>query len=825
MRNLGIGFTIFLLPVGLLLGSVAVLSYMTLWSAILLKGPDQLFKHSVDKTTVELLYLPVPTGIKAAVKSFIDTVVWRLADGIGGILLLVLTTLAAFNTRQITVVNMLLLGVWLAIAYSTKKEYLEALRSAVSMQLVDPHKLTMNIQESSAVKSLITSLESRDVDEVLYVLKMMDFFKDKRRLIPKVLRLLNHESAEIRVKALRLVYEVGDRRLAEHVRPLLNDESFEVQVAAVEFLCAHAGKSPVEMTQAFLDDPSYRVKGATACFLILSRGEEEYYVVAREILEKLAHSPDPSARLEAARALGHLRTSPDLAELLLTLLEDPSTEVVQQALQSAGEVQRRDLVPLIIARLGSRDTTLQARRALVKYGAKVLGTLRDYLLDDQTELAVRRAIPRVISRIGSQLAVDILLNHLHEVAPELRLTVIKGLNKLRAQSPELRFDAARIREHLIIEAREYYQSLALLQAYNPTTRLPAPQQESDDLLQRALEEKSTSIFERIFRLLGLIYPPEDLHQAYQATLSPEATVKANALELLDNLLRTDDKHLALPIADDEITMSGKMRVATSLGVAAIEGRIAALSRLVADSEPTVVGTALDAIYSHRLESLYFLIEQATDHADPLVRETALDLWSHIQQRRDTQPHSTNGPLLSVNGQRGSHTSSGAPLRQAGPLSGGLPMRKITTLDKIKRLQKTILFAHSRTDQLISISAIAEEITFNKGDVVFRENDPGDSLFLIVKGKVRLKREGTAYEMIMAEGETFGTLAILDRKPRLVTATAEEETLVLKIDSEEFYELLADHIEMVQGIFSCLSQQIRKFLQTGELELAGKGGAL
>jgi CRP-like cAMP-binding protein len=139
------------------------------------------------------------------------------------------------------------------------------------------------------------------------------------------------------------------------------------------------------------------------------------------------------------------------------------------------------------------------------------------------------------------------------------------------------------------------------------------------------------------------------------------------------------------------------------------------------------------------------------------------------------------------------------------------MSNITPLEKIKSLRKVVLFARCKTEQLLELAAIAHEVSYQQGDTIFRENEPGDSLYCLVTGSVRLKREGTAYETIVGEGEAFDTLAILDRKPRAVTATAETDTITLRIDSEDFYDLLADHIEIVQGIFSHLTQELRTCL--------------
>jgi hypothetical protein len=64
----------------------------TLFSAVLLRGSDWVLRLSVDKSAMELLYLPLPSRVKFQVKWFIDTVIWRMGDGFAGVTVLLLAS-------------------------------------------------------------------------------------------------------------------------------------------------------------------------------------------------------------------------------------------------------------------------------------------------------------------------------------------------------------------------------------------------------------------------------------------------------------------------------------------------------------------------------------------------------------------------------------------------------------------------------------------------------------------------------------------------------------------------------------------------------------
>jgi CRP-like cAMP-binding protein len=144
------------------------------------------------------------------------------------------------------------------------------------------------------------------------------------------------------------------------------------------------------------------------------------------------------------------------------------------------------------------------------------------------------------------------------------------------------------------------------------------------------------------------------------------------------------------------------------------------------------------------------------------------------------------------------------------MTTGAVVPELNVLDKMKSLRCAQIFAFCTTEQLLKIAAIAQEARFVAGAVVFREDDPGDALYQIVRGRVRLSKPSADFETVRTEDETFGTLAILDRSARESTATAEEETLALRIDAAEFLEVLAENPEIVQGLFSALTREIRGY---------------
>ena len=136
---------------------------------------------------------------------------------------------------------------------------------------------------------------------------------------------------------------------------------------------------------------------------------------------------------------------------------------------------------------------------------------------------------------------------------------------------------------------------------------------------------------------------------------------------------------------------------------------------------------------------------------------------------------------------------------------------MTLIEKVLFLQNVDLLSHLSPEQLGNIALITREVEFPRGKVLFREKERSDSLFVIIDGRISLDADG---ERILPAGEknVVGTWALLDDEPMVVTATVAEDVRVLQVLREDFYDLLADHSEVMQSIFRSLVRRIRKLVE-------------
>lgn len=151
---------------------------------------------------------------------------------------------------------------------------------------------------------------------------------------------------------------------------------------------------------------------------------------------------------------------------------------------------------------------------------------------------------------------------------------------------------------------------------------------------------------------------------------------------------------------------------------------------------------------------------------------------------------------------------------------------LTTVEKMLFLSSVEMFLDIPLDILTAISGIAKEERRGAGEVLFEEGDVGDALYLIISGRVGVKRgsvdsdvdsDGGGDATLLAtlgEGECVGEMAILSEEPRSATVETIDETAFLVIDKKSFRVLIRKNPDIAFHIFDILVGRIRDAMDRG-----------
>jgi AAA family ATP:ADP antiporter len=568
---LGVGLSLLFLPAGILVGAIAVLISPALWSAVLIKVNEGSLKQSINKAGMELLALPLPAEIKNQAKSFLDVFVDSLATGVGGLLLIFLTQGLDLSVRLVSVFVVLLLSGWIVLVTRVRREYIHSFRLKIEGQMSSSASPVWDLKNESVIGRVIKILQGEDVSQILHVLKIIKTARHDR-FVPCFKKLLRHRSSVIRLEVLRNIY-FYDRDFMNEVKPLVNDEDQEIKAEALRYLFQHAPADwQAELLELYLQQEDYLIQGAALlCAARESKDNDELKYIFK-IKERVEDALNPSheaaneervkfAKMNCAKVIG-VANIPDLYPYLHVLLKDRDPEIRKSAILSAGQSANKEFIPILCRNLADEEMYSTARKALMSYGAGIIDILAHFINDPQEHKDIRLSLPKVIATMEIQKSVDVLIQNLAQEDLALRSEVIKALNRLRTSCPPLHFNEYKIASRILDEAEDYLKTLSRLQTeinervkmHSLTLQARSPIDESKQNLKRLLQQSLDDNLERIFRLLGLIYSPQDIYNAYLGIRRGATDLKVNAVEFLDNVLETNLKKLVIPVA--ESTMAG-----------------------------------------------------------------------------------------------------------------------------------------------------------------------------------------------------------------------------------------------------------------------------
>lgn len=142
---------------------------------------------------------------------------------------------------------------------------------------------------------------------------------------------------------------------------------------------------------------------------------------------------------------------------------------------------------------------------------------------------------------------------------------------------------------------------------------------------------------------------------------------------------------------------------------------------------------------------------------------------------------------------------------------------LSTIEKVIVLKTVGIFAETPDEVLADVAGLLEEVHYGSGDVIFRKGDLGNSMYMIVSGKVRVHDDAYTINKL-GERQVFGEMALLDPAPRIATVTALENTHVFRLRQEAFYELLDNRGEVARGIIRVLTGYLRSWVDNADLRM-------
>jgi HEAT repeat protein len=532
---------------------------------------------------------------------------------------------------------------------------------------------------------------------------------------------------------------------------------------------------------AGLEDPDPIVRVA----LLRSLGRAGAQGALLEVVAAL-DDPEPEVRLEAvqtARALAGYRRG--LLIQVERLLEDPAPEVrscvavillaegphpeasrVLRDMVGTAEPQARKAVLDSIARWGDLagfelaldclgDSHPSVRRAAVSALARSApqgGLPRLVQLLGDGDRSVREAVAARLGELGSQ-ALGPVLEALDD--PRLVEGALLTLQSLPARRELPRLigfaqDKARLAQHYL----GLWRGASAIG--NPS---PASELFSDALIYSARRAARQAIL-----AVGLQKDPAAASLALDNLDSREAGQRVNAMEMVDSL---GERELVGPL----LQIWEAQRVLAAAG-----SEQEWLERGLEDADPWVRACAALAAGESQNPALEDqLRRRVQSDPDSLVRETA---------------------LRSLNG---------------GVIMETLPT--LSTMERILFLRRVPLFADLSPDELKQVALVTSELSFSQSEMLARQGEAGDEMYVILEGEIEVSVDGTAGNReVLARrgpGEVVGEMSIISHEPRMASLIAASDLRILRIAQKEFEGILRERPQTGLAVMRVLIKRLKE----------------
>jgi hypothetical protein len=653
--------------------------------------------------------------------------------GVAGLLIFVFHTTLESGGALVWL-GLLAGAVWLL--RTTYKRYLHELNDAIGRRFLESDQLAM---PAVAQASLIQQLQSAKAEDVLMAIGWLDAHNPSE-LSQRVPQLLAHPDANVRRRTMATITHIHQpvpTRQLTHIA--LADSEPALRQQAAYLLGRQINVEPSELAPLINHTDLSIRQGAIKGVLELNPHD----AAAQSSLKQLAADKDPMHQQLALNLIAALQLN-DFASVVSERLTSSTTDVRKAAILAAGQLANKDLTQYLLDNLTHETIGRSVVQALKARGSELIPALRRLRRSTKDQLVLER-IAAICGAIYSPESRHLLNELAQEHDLQVRGVALRALRRFPNEPEDDALFRALMHEEIILAQRLMHGSL------------------TDSDLTETLDYELSVVLQRLFDILTQLYDSDTIAGARIGISHPARERRANALEMLDNLIPRAT-YQTLQVLVDDLPRGEKVRI-------------------------------LD-------------IELGTFHDSESIRAFILRLGEHtfsawtvgvvLRSLSSTEAATARESLAS-------RFSALSPLLMSHPTHS---TDQIAAYDRVLLLSQTSLFSQTPENVLASITPIMKEEQHAAGEPIFHKGDLGSGMYVIYSGEIVIL-DGETELARFGRGDFFGELALLDTEARSATAEAITDVRLLRIDQDDFFDLMEERGEVLRSIVRSLSGRIRR----------------
>ena len=768
LSRFGILIGLLILPFFLIAGSATLLFAPVLISASFAKFSDQTFKFTINNSSLELLWLPVPPNIRKYIKPQIGGTVKAIAEGLSGLLVFFLVKI--IELQFLSVIALGAIVAWLFTSIRVKANYVKQLETAISKRQIDFEDLNVDVQDAAMVKTIEQTLSSKDEIQQLFALEIIEglplsSWKDSLE------RLFKEGSVDVRKRILSMAWDEEFILSNEDIISTMKKDD-DVAIEAIMVAGRRKLTEILPDLEPLLSADSLPTRAAAAAAILLL--EADHTDKAEAVLIKMLDDDDESTQATALNRLVY-NNSILPQEKLIEFLKNEGSVISNVSLTIAEKRENPELIPGIISNLDIPKARAQARRTLNKFSDDlVIEEFEKLLSSSDLSRKLRQGIIRALREYPNDKPIDMLLGQLDKDDQDVYNKAVDSLLAIARLHPFGEDKKAKISKEIRMIASRVY-------ALNEAIKL-IPDDDNKFLMYDYLNNEIQNTLPTLLKL-GVIDIPDTPIETYIHTVKSGDPAKLPfLLEFFENIFSKEERDIINPLIEP-ISLTERSTIGHSH------------FKDLPNNLDTVI---TESVYSpNKWESVIAL--------DYLIKTEKMNVFKELDW--------SNVPVTDANKELLTRTieKNGTNLEFIPIDSFKLEDTKLSmysTLEKTIILKSVDLFKTIPAENLSRISQITEEVQFEANTQIFAEGDYGDSLFIVVNGNVKIHK-GDLELVTLGKGSCLGEMALLDDEPRSADATVtEEDSILFKIEQEGFYEVMGSQSDIMEGIIKLLTGRLR-----------------
>ncbi|WP_117884125.1 MFS transporter [Aureibaculum luteum] len=568
----GVGNSLLWLPSGILVGSFILLFIPQLWVIVLIKVIEGSLKQSVNKAATELLSIPIPIDIKKKTKTFTDVVVDSIATGLAGLTLIFFINGLKISSTNVSLIIITLIIIWLYFIYNLRKEYIVSFKKLFESTAVKKEKSAKEeIKVTSIVDTVIRVLTVGTEGQIIHMLQKTLEVKDER-FSPSIESLLNNESPKIRALAIENLYFLRRKNLRSKIELMINDKDQHVTTSAFRYLLKSNDANIIELFNKYLNSSDNTISNAALVGLAqelrnnktlqnkfsleirLQKALEQYRIFTNK-------TEKTNKLLAILEAIGDARMA-NFYSIISDYLVSKDNEILETAIISASKTLDAQFIDPIISHLSIRETRKVAIEALYNYGESIIDILFEKIKSEKNDSENTKYTILVIEKFASQKAINTLIKLTEDTEHALKVLAIEAVKRLKWRYGNLLIKDRLVIDKILDECQLYQNTLSAVYSQviiqfkkKEEKHQNIEEQEARKGLISLLEHRLDRQLERIFKFLGITYPPNDIEPLLDIILNGKEEQRIHAIEFLDNILDIQLKKELIPIAESVLVDS------------------------------------------------------------------------------------------------------------------------------------------------------------------------------------------------------------------------------------------------------------------------------